>query len=84
MKTLQKIATVIVLFTLLSSCSTLKNNSVKESRIDPVCGMTVDKSDAYHYKYEGKKYYFDKYECKQTFIMNPKKFIDNKIMEKQK
>ena len=75
MKTLQKITLLIVLVALISSCASLKGNSASDNKIDPVCGMKVDKSDAFHYKYEGKTYYFDKYECKETFKMNPQKFI---------
>ena len=46
--------------------------------IDFVCGMKVNKSESYDLKYKGQNYYFDSYECKETFKMNPKKFISNK------
>ncbi len=64
----------------VSSCKTLKNNntSSEELMTDLVCGMKVSKSEAYTWEYEGKKYYFDSYNCKATFEMNPKKYIDNK------
>ncbi len=45
---------------------------------DPVCGMKVNKSESYDLKYKGQNYYFDSYECKETFKMNPEKFIKNK------
>jgi YHS domain-containing protein len=48
--------------------------------IDPVCGMKVDKSEAYRYKYQGATYYFDNYNCKQSFKMTPEKFLNNKCV----
>lgn len=74
MKSLQKIVIGIALITMTASCSVFKNTSVPEMKTDPVCGMQVAKSEAYHYKYEGKTYYFDKYNCKETFKMTPKKY----------
>jgi YHS domain-containing protein len=68
----------------LSSFSIFDNYQKQtEMVIDIVCGMKVDKSEAYISEYKGKKYYFDKVECKKTFEMNPKKFIDNKCVEKK-
>lgn len=49
--------------------------------IDLVCGMKVDKSEAYEWKYNGVNYYFDTYSCKETFKMNPEKVIGNKCTE---
>lgn len=63
----------------LSSCAVFKGDSPKTYKIDPVCGMKVDKSNAYTYEYEGKSYYFDTFSCKESFIMNPTIFLDNKI-----
>ena len=67
-----------VLFSLsiFLSCSTL-NSSKTEYAVDLVCGMKVDKSEAYTYKYNKVTYYFDQYACKETFKMNPEKFINN-------
>lgn len=48
--------------------------------IDPICGMIVNKSESYDQKYKGKVYYFDSYECRETFKMNPDKFVKNKCM----
>jgi len=75
MKTLQKLTLVIASIALITSCSVFKNSSTPDMKIDPVCGMHIAKSEAYHVKYEGKKYYFDKSSCKQTFMMTPSKFI---------
>ena len=33
--------------------------------------------EAFLYKYKGKDYFFDSYDCKQAFKMNPDKFINN-------
>jgi len=66
-----------VMVVVLSDCAIFKKKSV-EYAMDPVCNMKVQKSDAYKYKYADKKYYFDSYECKQSFIMNPKTFLENK------
>jgi len=46
--------------------------------MDLVCNMKIaDKSEAYEYKYKDKTYYFDSNTCKETFKMNPEKFINN-------
>jgi len=75
MKTSLKITSFIALVAMITSCATLKENATSENKKDPVCGMKVSKSNAYHYKYEGTTYYFDKYECKETFKMTPTKYI---------
>ncbi len=49
---------------------------------DPVCGMKVNKAESYNLKYKEQNYYFDSYECKETFKMNPEKFIKNKCAPK--
>lgn len=68
----------------LSSCTVFKTSSAPpEYAIDLVCGMQVNKSEAYIYQYNDKKYYFDNYNCKQTFKMNPKKFLENKCEDKK-
>jgi|GEM_PF-663127 len=46
--------------------------------LDPVCGMKTDQSESFDWTYEGKKYSFDSYECKEAFKMNPKKYLENK------
>ena len=69
---------------LLSSCTTLKgDSSTPKYEIDLVCGMKVNKSDAYTYKLDDKKYYFDSYNCKESFKMNPKKFLEKKPDDKK-
>jgi YHS domain-containing protein len=75
MKTLLKITLFIALTAVIASCAMLKGNSSSNLVSDPVCGMKVEKSEAFTYKYEGTTYYFDKYQCKETFKMNPKNFI---------
>lgn len=61
----------------LSACALFKKKPL-EYAIDPVCNMKVIQSESYQFKYENKKYYFDSYECKQSFVMNPKTFLENK------
>jgi len=50
--------------------------------IDPVCGVKVNKTESYDLKYKGVNYYFDSYECRETFKMNPEKFVKNKCAPK--
>lgn len=71
----------IALLVIFSSCSVFSHQAQEQDKgelVDPVCGMSVKVADAYSYKYKGKKYYFDNYSCKQSFKMNPEKFI-NKV-----
>jgi YHS domain-containing protein len=49
--------------------------NVQDVAIDPVCGKKFDKADSYDWKYAGKKYYFDSYDCRASFKMNPQKFL---------
>lgn len=37
--------------------------------------MKADLSEAYSYNYKGEKYFFNSYHCKETFKMNPAKFV---------
>ena len=50
-----------------------------ETHIDPVCGMEVDAEEAmalrWTSEYKGKKYYFCADSCKESFDVNPEKFI---------
>lgn len=48
-----------------------------ENSTDLVCGMKVNKSEAYSYKYKDVEYFFDSKDCKAAFKMNPEKFIKN-------
>ncbi len=38
---------------------------------DPVCGMAVDESTAFHAERDGKKFYFCSDNCKQKFMSTP-------------
>jgi Cu+-exporting ATPase len=77
----------ILIIIALSSFSIFDNHQKQsEKSIDTicvVCGMKVDKSEAFTSKYKGKIYYFDSVDCKKTFEMNPQKFVDNKCVEKK-
>lgn len=62
---------------MVMSCNVFKSNHTPQYSVDPVCNMKVDKSEAYTYKYKGIEYFFDSKNCKETFKMNPEKFIKN-------
>jgi YHS domain-containing protein len=79
--TIFKIIALSILVMIIKSCAAAKPASTT-IYIDPVCGMKVDKSASFDWKYSGKTYYFDAYECKETFKMNPQKFIDNKCVRR--
>jgi YHS domain-containing protein len=74
-----KTAISIFGYLLIQSCSTSKSVSQSsETTMDIVCNMKIaDKSEAFKWKYKDKTYYFDSNTCKETFKMNPEKFINN-------
>lgn len=49
---------------------------------DLVCGMKVNKEESYDLKFKGQNYYFDSYECRETFKSNPEKFVKNLCVPK--
>lgn len=63
--------------TILGSCSVFKGQQTSATVSDLVCGMKIEQAEAYRYKHKDKKYYFCSYNCKNTFKMNPEKFISN-------
>ena len=72
----------LVMAGMLGSCTVINSSqSAPEYMIDPVCGMKVDKAEAYTSKYKDNKYYFDNYNCKQSFKMNPEKFLQTNCAE---
>jgi YHS domain-containing protein len=75
-----KYSTVGAFCMMLVACAIFKSGP-PEYAIDLVCNMKVQKSEAYTWKYEGKRYYFDTYTCKESFKMNPKKFVENKCTD---
>jgi YHS domain-containing protein len=63
----------------LNSCSGLRMSSGRpQYYIDPVCNMKVAKGDSFDFKFKDSVYHFDSYNCRETFKMNPEKFIGNK------
>jgi YHS domain-containing protein len=63
---------------LFAACAMPKVVAGSAPVTDPVCNMKInDVSEAYSWKYKDKTYYFDNNTCKQTFKMNPEKFINN-------
>lgn len=66
------------LFITVGAYAMLKND-LPEYSVCPVCKMKVELSEAYTWKYADKMYYFDSYNCKESFKMNPDKFLENKL-----
>ncbi len=46
---------------------------------DPVCGMTVDPTEAEHAEYKGRDYYFCSASCRDEFLENPESFVEPSI-----
>ncbi|HXC03602.1 MAG TPA: YHS domain-containing protein [Bacteroidia bacterium] len=63
----------------LGSCNAAQKLP-NQTYLDIVCGMNVEKSEAYTSKYKGVTYYFDTYNCKHVFSMDPDKFISNQCV----
>lgn len=82
MKTLYtQIISLLLATVFLNSCATKKVGEVKTSTaIDPVCAMSLNKSESYVWKYSGTKYYFDSFDCKESFKANPQNFLDKKCV----
>jgi xanthine dehydrogenase accessory factor len=50
--------------------------ALRHEELDPVCGMTVDVSDArYRAVHEGRTYYFCSAGCKESFDSEPAKYL---------
>lgn len=68
----------------LTSCKIFSTSQqIHEYAADLVCGMKVDVTEAYEWKYKGEKYYFDTYNCKEAFKMNPEKFLTKNCADKK-
>ncbi|HEV7231009.1 MAG TPA: YHS domain-containing protein [Bacteroidia bacterium] len=71
---------ILIVFSLIAfSCSTTRKTAQSTAPVfDPVCNMKIsDTGEAFTWKYKDKTYYFDSSTCKETFKMNPEKFINN-------
>jgi YHS domain-containing protein len=55
----------------------LKHCARNDNIIDPVCGVKVDITESYDWKYKGRVYHFHTIGCKESFKMNPAKFMKN-------
>jgi YHS domain-containing protein len=63
---------------LFTACVMPKASTGSMALVDPVCNMKIaDASEAFRWKYKDKVYYFDTNACKESFKMNPEKFIQN-------
>ena len=57
----------------------LAQEKTDETAIDPVCGMTVTKSEAKAtFDYKGTTYYFCNTGCKESFAKDPEKYLQKK------
>ena len=55
-----------------------ENTANSKTIIDPICGMTVEESEAAgQSEYEGKTYYFCSSGCKEKFDANPAEYSDS-------
>ncbi|MGZ3862627.1 MAG: YHS domain-containing protein [Bacteroidia bacterium] len=64
------------MFLLLMACTNANSQEkAKPSLTDPVCGKKVDATESYDWKYAGKVYSFDSYDCRNAFKMNPQNFL---------
>jgi putative ABC transport system ATP-binding protein len=43
---------------------------------DPVCGMTIEREQAFQAEWEGQVYYFCARGCRDEFLANPPQFLD--------
>jgi YHS domain-containing protein len=77
MKNNKKLRNIIAVVLILMA-SIVTKSATAQVTIDPVCSMKVDLSESYDFEYEGKKYFFDTYDCREAFKMNPKKYLENK------
>ena len=50
--------------------------AAEQSRIDPVCGMTVDPATAASPRPRGQTYYFCSAGCRTKFVADPEKYLD--------
>jgi YHS domain-containing protein len=64
-------------FTNKQASKTPPTKVARDSTLCPVCGMKVKMGSSYDWKYEKTTYYFDNYNCRETFKMDPKKFLNN-------
>jgi YHS domain-containing protein len=63
---------------MFTACEISRATAGSAPIIDPVCNMKIkDSSEAFTWKYKEKVYYFDSNVCKESFKMNPEKFINN-------
>lgn len=69
---------------LLTAGATHAQDQAKEIATDLVCGMAVNKSESYDFKYKGTMYYFDSYDCREAFKENPDNFVLRKCTRNDK
>lgn len=55
---------------------------LKTMPIDPVCWMHVERTSEYTAEYNGQKYYFCSFKCKEKFEKVPQKYLGVKSQMK--
>ena len=46
-----------------------------EVAVDPVCGMTVEKTSSFHFEFNGENVFFCSEACEEAFKSNPRKYV---------
>ena len=73
--------TAVICIALFSAfLASAQKNATKETTTDIVCGMPVDKSESFDFKYKGVKYYFDSFDCREAFKKDPESFLNKKCV----
>lgn len=79
-----KVLTLFLAFSFVLVISGVAQEKAEETVTCPVCGHSINKSEAKSsYEYEGKTYYFCCDGCKEKFMQNPEKHIKKKAEMKE-
>lgn len=72
--------TIALIGFLFAAFNSKAQTTVSDPATDPVCGMAVNRSESFDYTYQGTKYYFDSFDCREAFKKNPKTFLEKKCV----
>lgn len=75
-----KITFFVTILMIFVSCAATKPSG-NDIVTDFVCGMKVNKFESYVWKYAGTKYYFESFDCREIFKLNPQNYIDKKCVK---
>ena len=76
-------AVIILMVFNLVSCTALKDSPTKMVT-DPVCNMQVSTSEGFKWKYKDQTCYFDSYNCRESFKMDPEGILKKNNCQKAK